>query len=74
MTTTDEAINAMLLEVTTAKLKAYCEERVGQGVSNEQLNTELASLLLKVNAWSARQRHLVNLILGDLSALSHGLQ
>ena len=71
---TDEEINAMVFEATAAKIKDYCERRVGQGVSNDQLNAELKGYIPTLNAWSRRQRTLIKMMLNDSSAPSQELQ
>ena len=74
MTTTDEAINEMVFEATATKIKDYCERRVGQGATTEQLNAELKGYVPQINAWSRRQRTLLKLMWDDSFAPSHELQ
>lgn len=67
MTTTHEDINAAVFEVTVAKIKDYCETRLGQGASNEELNAELKCYVPQINAWSRRQRSLLKLTMEMMS-------
>jgi hypothetical protein len=57
----DEDINQAVFETMTAKLMDYCERRTGQGVTREQLNSELKDLVPEINTWSQRQRTLMKL-------------
>ena len=63
--TMDETINVAVFEAMTVKLKDYCERRIGAGASDEQINVELRDLIPEINAWSRRQRTLMNLMLDD---------
>jgi hypothetical protein len=63
--TTGEAINAAVFEVTCATIKNYCETRIGQGATREQVNTELKDYLPKINQWSRRQRRLLKAMLDE---------
>ena len=69
---TVEAINEAVFEATVAKIKDYCETRLAQGVSNDQLNDELKGQIPLINQWSRRQRTLLRLMLNDPP--SHALQ
>ena len=70
--TTDEVINEAVFQAVVAKLKDFCATRLAQGVSNEQLNTELKGYIPLINQWSRRQRTLLRLMLNDPP--SHALQ
>ena len=70
--TTDEAINEAVFEATVATIKHYAETRVGEGVSNEQLNAELKKFMPVINQWARRERILLKLMLDDPP--SHALQ
>ena len=59
--TTTEAINEMVFDATVAKIKDYCETRLAQGASNDQLNAELKRYIPHINVWSRRQRMLLKL-------------
>jgi hypothetical protein len=73
MTKTEEGdISEMVFNMTAAVLKDYCETRVGEGVSNAQLNAELEQLVPHINVWARRQRTLLRLMLNDPP--SHALQ
>ena len=46
--------------------------RIGEGVSNEQLNAELKQFVPVINKWARRERILLRLMLNDPP--SHALQ
>jgi hypothetical protein len=73
MTTADEAINEAVFAATVAQIKNYCETRLGEGVSNEQLNAQLKEFVPALTAWSRRERGLLKLMLSDHPP-SHELQ
>ena len=63
---TDEGdINQMVFEATAAKIKDFCERRLGQGATDEELNIELKDFVPLVSAWARRQRMLVKLMLDN---------
>lgn len=65
MTTTEGDINEMVFGMTCALFKDYAATRLGQGVSNAQLNEELKQFVPAINAWSRRQRMLLKLMMLD---------
>ena len=61
--TADEVIEDVVLEMTAAKMKDFAERRLGQGVSNDQLNAEMKDLIPEINVWRRRQRMLLRIFL-----------
>ena len=49
--TADEVIEGIVLEMTAAKMEDFAERRLGQGVSNDQLNAEMKDLIPEINVW-----------------------
>ena len=72
MTRAEGDINEMVFGMTVAIFKDYCAMRIGEGVSNEQLNAKLKQFVPAINKWARRERILLKLMLNDLP--SHALQ
>ena len=72
MTRAEGDINEMVFGMTVAIFKDYCAMRIGEGVSNEQLNAELKQFVPVINKWARRERILLRLMLNDPP--SHALQ
>ena len=72
MTSAEGDINEMVFGMTVAIFRHYAEMRIGEGVSNEQLNAELKQFIPVINKWARRERILLRLMLNDPP--SHALQ
>ena len=72
MTSAEGDINETVFGMTVAIFKDYCAMRIGEGVSNEQLNAELKQFVPVINKWARRERKLLRLMLND--SPSHALQ
>ena len=64
MMTIDEDINTTICKVRDQMLMDFCERRIGEGATREQVNDELKGFIPEINAWSRRQRTLLKLIAG----------
>ena len=73
MTSAEGDINQLVYEATVARIREFCERRLGQGASNAELNAELKSYIPLLNAWSRRQRTMLKLLVLD-DASAHRLQ
>ena len=65
MTSAEGDINEMVFGMTVAVLRHYAEMRVGEGVSNKELNAELKQFVPVINKWARRERILLRLMLND---------
>ena len=73
MTNTEADISQFVYEATVAQIRAFCEYRLSQGLTNDELNAELKNFIPRVNAWAQRQRTMIKLMVLD-DTVAHRLQ